>query len=164
MPTFIDVSADPLAIAAIGHDIECIDVALLLGSAYVTPGQLNVYYVDGADTGSSCLASRNVVYIGSIARDTTLAHEFGHSMSLDHSDGYLHDPAPNIMDPFARGRTHFMDGQSFRMNAHCSSSLNVNGVRSGPVRLCDHTIDGDIVCPATTDTHCPRLQTDAVPH
>jgi hypothetical protein len=163
-PTYIDVSTDPLAIAAIGHVIDCIDVARILGSAYVTPGQLNVYYVDGADTGINCAPDSNIQLIGTMASDTTLAHEFGHSMSLDHTDGFLHAPGPNIMDPLARGRTHFMDGQSFRMNAHCSSSLNVNGVRSGPVRRCDHTIEGSITCPATTDTHCPPLQTDSAPH
>jgi hypothetical protein len=164
-PTFVDVSADPLAIAAIGHDTLCLDLPRLLGSAYVTPDQLNVYYIDAVETGVNCSPDgSNIQFIGTAAGNTTLAHEFGHSMSLDHSDGRLHAPGPDIMDPLARGRTHFMDGQSFRMNAHCSSSLNVNGVRSGPVRRCDHTIEGGVTCPATTDTHCPRLQTDSVRH
>jgi len=61
-------------------------------------------------------------------------------------------------------RTHFSDGQSFRMNAHCGSTLNANGTRSGPLRRCGETISGNGSCPTALDTHCPPLATDVTPN
>jgi hypothetical protein len=33
-------------------------------------------------------------------------------------------------------REHFSLGQAFRQNVNCASTINANGVRSGPVRSC----------------------------
>jgi hypothetical protein len=61
-------------------------------------------------------------------------------------------------------RTHFSDGQSFRMNAHCGSTLNDNGTRAGPLRNCGSTIAGNGTCPVALATHCPPLATDVQPN
>lgn len=161
VPTFRFVSGDPVAVAAIGTG--CANAPGLLGSAFFTPGRLNVYYVNGAFTGINCGASRNIQYVGTTANNQTLAHEFGHSMSLDHTNGNPAFPVTNVMIGGGAGRTHFSDGQSFRMNAHCSSTLNVNGVRTGPMRRCNSTIGGNVTCPVAMDAHCPPLATDALP-
>jgi hypothetical protein len=159
-PTFRLVSGNPAAVTAIGTG--CANAPGLLGSAFFTPGRLNVYYVNGAFTGVNCGASRNIQYIGTTANNQSLAHEFGHSMSLDHTNGDPSFPVTNVMVGGGAGRTHFSDGQSFRMNAQCSSTLNVNGVRAGPTRRCNSTIGGNVTCPLA-DTHCPPLATDALP-
>lgn len=160
-PNFRIVTGNPAALAAIGTG--CANAPGLLGSAFFTPGRLNVYYVNGAFTGVNCGASRNIQYIGTTANNQSLAHEFGHSMSLDHTNGNPAFPVTNVMVGGGAGRTHFSDGQSFRMNAQCSSTLNVNGVRAGPLRRCNSTIGGNVTCPIAMDSHCPPLATDALP-
>jgi hypothetical protein len=160
-PVFRIVSGTPAAVATIGTG--CGSAAGVLASAFFTPGRLNVYYVNGAFTGVNCGLSRNIQYVGTTANNQTLAHEFGHSMSLDHTNGDPAFPATNVMVGGGAGRTHFSDGQSFRMNAQCSSTLNVNGVRAGPLRRCNSTIPGNVVCPVAMDSHCPPLATDALP-
>lgn len=160
-PNFRIVTGSPAALATIGTG--CANAPGLLGSAFFTPGRLNVYYVNGAFTGINCNASRNIQYVGTTANNQTLAHEFGHSMSLDHVNGNPAFPVTNVMVGGGAGRTHFSDGQSFRMNAQCSSTLNVNGVRAGPLRRCNSTIPGNVTCPVAMDSHCPPLATDALP-
>jgi hypothetical protein len=160
-PVFHSVSGNPLAVATIGGG--CASAPGVIGSAFFVPGQLNVYYVNGAFTGVNCNINRNVQYIGTTANNQSLAHEFGHSMSLDHTNGNPLFPITNVMIGGGAARTHFADGQSFRMNAHCSSTLNSNGVRSGPVRRCSDTISGNISCSIFTDMHCPPLAADVLP-
>jgi hypothetical protein len=155
-----NVSANAAAIATIGTG--CANAPLVLGSAFFVPGRLNVYYVNSAFTGVNCGASRNIQYVGTTANNQTLAHEFGHSMSLDHTNGAAGFAANNVMVGGGQNRTHFSDGQSFRMNAHCSSTLNVNGVRTGPVRRCNSTIGGNVSCP-TADSHCLPVEIDQLP-
>ena len=160
-PIFHFVSGNPLAVATIGTG--CGSAPAVIGSAFFTPGQLNAYYVNGAFTGVNCGVDRNIQYVGTTANNQTLAHEFGHSMSLSHTNGDPAFPVTNVMIGGGAARTHFADGQSFRMNAHCSSTLNSNGVRAGPVRRCNDTISGNVSCPIFTDTHCPPLATDVLP-
>ena len=160
-PIFHDVAFSPLVVAMIGTG--CASAPGLIGSGLFVPGQLNAYYVNGAFTGVNCGVDRNIQYIGTTANNQTLAHEFGHSMSLDHTNGDPAFPVTNVMIGGGAARTHFADGQSFRMNAHCSSTLNSNGVRAGPVRRCSNTISGNITCPILMDAHCPPLATDVLP-
>jgi hypothetical protein len=155
-----NVSADPAAIATIGTG--CANAPLVLGSAFFVPNRLNVYYVNSAFTGVNCGASRNIQYVGTTSNNQTLAHEFGHSMSLDHTNGLAGFAANNVMVGGGQNRTHFSDGQSFRMNAQCSSTLNVNGTRTGPVRRCNSTIGGNVSCPGA-DSHCLPVATDQLP-
>jgi hypothetical protein len=65
------------------------------------------------------------------------------------------------MIPDNRIAESITDGQSFRMNVHCSSALNEHGVRRGAVRRCDRTIPGNVTCPAWLDSYCPPLADDA---
>jgi len=160
-PIFHAVSGNPVAVATIGTG--CASAPAVIGSPFFVPGQLNVYYVNGAFTGVNCGVDRNIQYVGTTANNQTLAHEFGHSMSLAHTNGDPAFPVTNVMIGGGAARTHFADGQSFRMNAHCSSTLNSNGVRAGPVRRCSNTISGNIACGIFTDTHCPPLATDVLP-
>lgn len=155
-----NVSANAAAIATIGTG--CANAPLVLGSAFFIPNRLNVYYVNSAFTGVNCGASRNIQYVGTTSNNQTLAHEFGHAMSLDHTNGLAGFAANNVMVGGGQNRTHFSDGQSFRMNAQCSSTLNVNGTRTGPVRRCDSTIGGNIACPAA-DSHCLPVAADQLP-
>ena len=159
-----DVSANANAVATIGTG--CVNAGTVLGSAFFTPGRLNVYYVSGAFTGINCNASFNVNYIGTTANIASLPHEFGHAYGMrpvnsDGSGGGHVNPLPgfgneNIM--FAGGpatRDRFTVGQAFRLNVHTPSMLNTNGTRTGPTRNC---------LPMTTSNICPALDLDAQPH
>jgi hypothetical protein len=151
--TYKDVSANANARQTIGTD--CSNLNKILASDFFTAGQLNVYYVNRAFTGLTyCADNPNVIFIGTTAEPETLAHEFGHSFSLDHTNrlpGFCNN---NIMRGGGSGRTHFSLGQSFRMNVNGKSALNVNGVRNGVVRDC-----ADL----TTSNICPALALDVKP-
>lgn len=127
----------------------------LTGSAFFTAGRLNVYYVNGAFTGLTCVANTNVIVVGTTANNQTLAHEFGHSFSIDHTNGLPGFPLTNVMMGGGAGRTHFSEGQDFRVNFNTNSSLRTNGVRGGA---------GGRNCPdPTTSATCPALAIDAQP-
>ena len=126
----------------------------LTSSTFFTAGRLNVYYVNGAFTGLMCTANPNVIVIGTTANNQTLAHEFGHSFSLNHTNTAAGFPSDNVMIGGGSNRTHFSVGQAFRMNVNAGSALNTNGVRVGITRNCP---DG------TTSTTCPALSLDATP-
>ncbi len=142
---------------------NCAPVANITGNpAIFNAGQLNVYYVNGAFTGWYCAGS-NVIAIGTNAQPETLAHEFGHSFSLRHTNNVDYDADgtndfsnANIMWGGGFGRTDFSEGQDFRMTVNQGSTLNTNGVRTtGATRSCP-----DNVISAT----CPWIGLDAVPN
>lgn len=165
--TYEDVSGDSRAVRTISNiDISCENITALQNSQWYAGGQLNVYYVnydafletpEGGTfvrTGSTCPSDRNVIYIYTMPQPETLAHEIGHSFSLDHTNppvrGFNNN---NIMWASATGRTQFSLGQSFRMNVHENSTLNTNGIRTGTTRYCP----GD-----RASTRCPKLEIDIV--
>jgi hypothetical protein len=162
--TITDVSSNAAAVSIINNSDGCVNLAALQASGFFTPGRLNVYYIDRAFTGFNCNANRNIQYVGTTANNQTLAHEFGHAMSLGHTNSTPGFPVNNVMVGGGSARTHFSDGQSFRLNTHCSSTLNANGTRSGPLRNCGSTISGNVACPVGTSTHCPPLETDVTPN
>ena len=164
-PTFQDVSANQTAIDAITSqgtalNIICGNGNNIQASAFFTPNRLNVYYVNSAFTGGNCVSFRNIIFIGTNANNQSLAHEIGHSFSLSpsdsggHTNGLAGFDATNIMQGGGAGRTHFSEGQAFRMNVNTNSTLNVNGVRTGTTRTC---------APLTTSNICPRLAINATP-
>ncbi|HXD74087.1 MAG TPA: hypothetical protein VN628_10140, partial [Vicinamibacterales bacterium] len=76
-----------------------------------------------------------------IADGESLAHELGHTFTLDHVNhsGAFDDPhfsAANIMYSGGYSRTSFSYGQVFRMNVNQPSSINVFHKRPGPTRSC----------------------------
>ena len=164
--TFQDVSANLIAVNAVtslGNTSQtiCGNVANIQASAFFTPNRLNVYYVNSAFTGVNCTANPSIQLVGTTANNQTLAHEFGHSFSLvpiagGHTNGLPGFDATNIMQGGGAGRTHFSEGQAFRMNLNNTSTINVNGVRTGPVRNPD-------CAPLTTSNICPRLALNAAP-
>jgi hypothetical protein len=157
--TYTNVSANATARQIITN---CSNLAALQSSSFFTAGRLNVYYVNQAMTGSNCSGNRNVIFIGTTSNNQTLAHEFGHSFSLapaasgGHTNGLAGFGTNNIMQGGGMGRTHFSEGQSFRMNVNTTSTLNVNGVRTGPVRNPE-------CAPLTTSNICPPLALDVTP-
>ncbi|HWN11156.1 MAG TPA: hypothetical protein VNO50_18095 [Pyrinomonadaceae bacterium] len=164
-PTFQDVSGNATAINAITSqgttlDIICGNGNNIQASAFFTPNRLNVYYVNSAFTGGNCVSFRNIIFIGTTANNQSLAHEIGHSFSLSpsasggHTNGLAGFDGTNIMQGGGAGRTHFSEGQAFRMNVNATSTLNVNGVRTGTTRTC---------APLTTSNICPRLALNATP-
>ncbi len=154
--TFNDVSANPAAATVITNGFGCLtaEITALTGSAFFTPGRLNVYYINRAFTGFNCIAVRNISFIGTTSNNQSLAHEFGHSFSLGHTNGLAGFSAQNLMIGGGAGRTNITDGQSFRSNINPTSTVNTNGVRTGITRTC---ADG------TTSTTCPALNLDVSP-
>jgi hypothetical protein len=130
-------------------------IAGLTGSAFFTPGQVNIYYVNGAFTGLNCIAVRNIIVVGTTANNQTLAHELGHACSLSHTNGNSAFGSNNVMIGGGAARDHFSEGQDFRINMNPGSVLNANGVRTGPTRTCSD---------ATTNNSCPALGLDATPN
>lgn len=157
--TFQDLSGNQAAVNLVGTNAGamCSNVWLnaLTTSAFFTPGRLNVYYVNGAFTGLTCIFNPNIIVVGTTANNQTLAHEFGHSFSLGHTNNLAGFGTNNVMVGGGALRTHFSEGQDFRMNANAGSTLNTNGVRVGPTRNCP---DG------TTSSTCPLLSLDAIPN
>jgi hypothetical protein len=127
----------------------------LTTSNFYNAGQINVYYVNGAFRGLTCIADLNIIVIGTTATIETLAHEFGHSLSLDHTNAVAGIPAANLMVGGGTNRTNITEGQCFRCNMNPNSVLNTNGVRIGATRNCPD---------ATTNTRCPDITYDITPN
>lgn len=154
--TYTDVSGNANAANVITNNFGCnaAEITALTGSAFFTPNRINVYYIDRAFTGFNCIAVRNIVFIGTTSNNQSLAHEFGHSMSLGHTNGLAGFTPQNLMIGGGAGRTNITDGQAFRCNVNATSTLNTNGVRTGITRNCP---DG------TTSTTCPALTLNITP-
>jgi hypothetical protein len=124
------------------------------------PGRLNVYYLPVPGTGMTCEDDRNVIFMALNAKPETLAHEFGHALSLAGSWGHA-NPVPGLSPSNlmwvsdTQPRDHISLGQVLRMNLDETSVLNVNGVRSGPERRCPAEPP-----PLSIPDDCPPLYLD----
>ena len=119
---------------------------------------------------ATCENDPNVVFVGTTSDDTMLAHEFGHSLSLtDRGPG-----APdldNIMQDSGMRRTHLFEGQVFRMNMHCTSTVNTNPVRTNPdqwqKKNCPQTMSNScppgMASPGPIDDDCPPVDQNVDP-
>lgn len=140
---------------------DCDSAADLRSRIGFVTGRLNVYYLnDPGARGWWC--GDNTVIVGAGADNESLAHEYGHAFSLGHSnevdhngDGASDFASNNLMWTGGTGRNTITEGQCFRCNMNTGSTLNGNGVRSGPTRSC-----GDAAVSAT----CPWLALDATPN
>jgi len=157
--TYQDVSNNQNAVNLVGVNTGnmCSNAWLnnLQASNFYNAGQLNVYYVNGAFTALNCIFDRNICVVGTTSNNQSLAHEFGHSFSLGHTNGMAGIPNTNVMIGGGAGRTEFTEGQCFRCNVNPTSTLNSNGVRTGPTRTCPDTV---------TSNACPDLTLDAAPN
>ena len=120
------------------------------------PNRMNVYVVNTLKSdersGVACKAeTENVILISRDHRKrSTIAHEFGHWLSLDHTTS-KRLPAvnpENIMcnDEGADGNM-LTAGQCYRVNFDKDSYINVQGLRQGPVKDCKAIADNDSECP-----------------
>lgn len=103
--------------------------------------QINIYYA--AWTGANGFACGDDFIAMTAATPETLAHEFGHSLDVDH----YYASNTNIMWwTGITGRNNFTVGQIFRMNMNSGSCLNTLNVRNGPTRDCPHITISNL-CP-----------------
>lgn len=127
----------------------CFGLPTLKLAGFYKTGRLNVYYSDFPTTGGVCPNDPNAIFVGTTANVATLAHEFGHTFTLEHTDNLQGFPADNLMDGGGPPTRHHLSlGQAFRVNVDDRSRLNANGVRSGHERSCAATGD------------CPKLEHD----
>jgi hypothetical protein len=141
-----------------------------MSAFHFTSGAINVYYLKKPTNPATCVTNPNVVFMGTVSDDSMLAHEFGHSLSLtDRGPG-----APdldNIMQDSGTRRTHLFEGQIFRMNMHCTSTVNTNPVRPNPgqwqKKNCPQTLSNacpqGMVSPGPVDNDCPPVDQNVDP-
>ena len=174
--TVVDATANPSAPGLLTR--KCSQAGSLRQQIGFAPGQINVYYIEdvkreepppggGTDSvrGAMCGlvlssppgdANWNTILVSTLYKDAeTLAHEIGHAFSLGHANLVPGMPATNVMYGTGVGRNGFTEGQCFRVNVNKNSTLNLNGVRTGPIRMC---ADG------TTLPTCPALTLDVDPN
>jgi hypothetical protein len=119
------------------------------------PNALNVYYV--RETGPRGLwCEPDTILINWNAYDTTLAHEFGHALGLEHTEHIRGMREDNLMNGSGAMRTLTM-GQVFRANFSSGSIVNRLGLRSGPVVECDGEASGEVCPELTLDLRPPPL-------
>jgi hypothetical protein len=152
----------------------------LAGSSYFKPGKVNVYYVESLPiTGAAGLTCRrvdaNIIYISNDDRGgTTLAHELGHALSLehigDHNSGpwYVGIGNTNLMwGTESADRASLTLGQVYRANGDARSVLHRDQLRGGPRWVCECTF-GQPGCETwlkyrdstSIDGVCPRVTRD----
>lgn len=146
---------DPLAVCRQSEPLNALKARLFAAN------RINVYYINSAEqfNGLTCMLDSNIIFITTTASDTSLAHEIGHSFSLDHSDMQgLNPSSTNLM----RGMpgSELTEGQCFRCNANFNSSLNANRIRVGPTRDC-RTPN---IPPLGSNPRCPFLLLDSSPN
>lgn len=128
----------------------------LTTASWIDKNTISVYYVDWVDyptdpldpgsRGAQCYfwstgVPGPVIYISYTRHSTTtLAHELGHALALEHGDLMGSENVMNSAAPDgpmgASARSHFTVGQVFRMNISDESWLNNKGPRSGLKRSC----------------------------
>lgn len=130
-------------------------------------GKLNVYYVDRVlENGPTAVGAwcgtfgrGGIILIENTAPISTLAHELGHALSLEHIDDVDLDADgrpdfemwTNIMSTGSNPALTptFSEGQAFRVNINERSFINAIGVRSDVIRHCAAG-EHNRVCPAVT--------------
>ena len=131
------------------------------------PGKLNVYYVDRVlQTSTNAVGAwcgihdmGGIILIENAAPISTLAHEIGHALSLEHVDAVDLDADgnsdfeiwTNVMSTGSNPAITptFTEGQAFRVNVNELSFLNAIGGRTGATRDCAVS-EQKLTCPAIT--------------
>ena len=156
--------------ATIGQGCDAVPGLVAKGPPLYEPAQVNVYFVstvvfeeDNTYRGYTCTDSPgngNIVYV-SLQRHThtTLAHELGHVLTLQHSNPPVSGfDQTNLMWSYLETakeynhRSAFSLGQAYRMNVDQRSWVNRAASRGMPPRTCQ---DDD-----TRRQPCPALHID----
>jgi len=149
----------------------CSNAQYFKDNAGFDAGMLNVYYIQWIAPTTKAMwcgadGEPNMVLAAAPMMDPeTLAHEFGHAFTLEHSND--RDPMGNELLTAAPGipvtnlmLNHFANlssltnGQVFRANLNQQSRVNKNGNRRGTTRTCAHNL---------TNRGCPALSLDLFP-
>jgi len=164
--TFEEVFSDTDAVEKIGTSCSPLNVKSERGPNVFTEGSINVYYVTKADSGVTCKPQNpDILFIGTNASPTSLAHEFGHAFSLSHED----PGTTNVMvGGSAETRTNFTDGQAFRMNVKCSSIVANDpsdlqarlSTTPEPSHSCRHCDDNTGGSSSAGSEGCPSIDLD----
>lgn len=115
----------PVALGTTFHCSQCpAAAAVLLAGTTLKPCHLNVFFVRGLQGDAGCWCSdQRIAMVDVEQSDTsTLAHEIGHALSLDH---YLHNVPLNIMRAGTIGRNAVTHGQSYRSNFNSTSVMQL---------------------------------------
>ena len=99
--------------------------------------------------GVACRAeSDNVIILDQGRGRTALAHEFGHWFDLWHTENMPQVDPRNIMQvPATVTRDRMTAGQCYRANFSKESYINMQGLRSGRTKHCEHRQNADAQCP-----------------
>ena len=132
----------------------CADCEQLIEDFPPEPNMVNVYYVEEVNFGSGYATTNgvwcgdsgdNVVVLGKDARCDLMAHEFGHTLLLNHVAGPTFDER-NVMWAISTQRRFFTEGQLFLAHVVDGSAINETyKLRSGTEHGC------------TTSTNCQAV-------
>ena len=132
-------------------DAGCTGASKLHSRVGFVAGQTNVYY--NRDPGPRAVrCNDDTIIVGISADGESLAHEFGHAFTLDHTNSVPHIPLSNLMHSGRFGRDMITVGQLFRTSIDVGSVINVHGLRPEA-----ETLD------CSTSSICPDLGLDVTP-
>ena len=158
---------------------HCLALPPIQAKPYYTPNTLNVYYVNKPFRGRNCATKAtptdclldpvlhppgdaNIIFIGSGAATTSLAHEIGHAYGLrpawcdGHTENVVGIPADNLMNALGGDeRSTLTLGQVFRMHTHADPWGGTMLIRNNyPTRV------GRTCMPNLFSATCPALTVD----
>ncbi len=119
-------------------------------------GRINVYWVatvnGGTGNGLGEVSHGDTVAVGHFAAAGLLAHEIGHNLALDHTDGDSRFGTTNIMQSAGGTRQFMTEGQAYR--AHIRSISAIRSTQVYGLRPAMPIID---TCDITSTTRtCPK--------
>jgi hypothetical protein len=107
--------------------------------AFTASSGVNVFYYEGVvgTQGLTCADGNSaIILVSKWSGDSTLAHELGHALTLQHTNGMTDMPADDLMMSPTSYPASLTAGQCFRSNVETQSTLNTLGIRTDPTRAC----------------------------